>query len=335
MAAAVLVLSALWMTDTSRATASADRRPPTTTHTLRASGGTRPAVTVVLRAGDDDSGSGVAQTEYRIDGGAWRNYQAPKQVLFDGSQASFDRWRHVGPGAFVLRPDGTMRTEGGLGMLWFPIEDFKNISLELEWRDATTEGCCSNSGAFVRFPDPEEAVTPPHVPYRCQTGPALTQAEWVAIYCGHEIQINDGTADPQATGSIYNFKSNDLEQARPKAQGEWNEYRVLVRGAGDYEVIVVRNGEAINQWVNTPGQSSARPGDPPTDDRQWPRGYIGLQNHGDSDIVDFRDVVVRSLSPKAASFIVRGPGRHTVEYRSIDFAGNVEAIRSVDFRIPK
>jgi hypothetical protein len=311
-----------------------DDRPPVTSHALRSEGGERgeaSAVTVVLRAHDERSG--VAKTEYRIDGGRWRRYRAPKQVLFDGTQTSFDRWRHVGPGSFVLMPDGSMQTEGGLGMLWYPVEEFRNISLELEWRDARTDSCCSNSGVFLRFPDPEEAVTAPHVPYECQVGPALTQAEWVAIYCGHEFQINDGTADPQATGSVYNFKERDLEQARPNEQGDWNAYEIRTEGAGDYEVTIVRNGELINLWANTPGQQAARPGDPPTDDRQWPRGYVGLQNHGASDIVEFRNVVVRSLSPKAAAFTVTGAGRHTLEYRSVDFAGNIETTRRAAFRI--
>jgi hypothetical protein len=328
VALALLALSGVAMVNADRSSRSAEGRAPVTSHTLKTGSD---GVTVVLRA--EDAGSGVARTEYRVDGGRWRKYRAPKQVLFDGTEETFNTWRHVGPGSFQLMDDGSMRTEGGLGLLWYPEREFKNISLELEWRDAKTDGCCSNSGVFIRFPDPEEAVTPPHVPYECQVGPALTQAEWVAIYCGHELQINDGTADPQATGSIYNFKSRDLEQAHPNEQGEWNDYEVRTIGGGDYEVTIIRNGVPINRWQNSPGQTAARPGDPPTDARQWAKGYIGLQNHGASDITEFQNVAIRSLVPKDAAFTVSGTGRHTVEYRSVDFAGNVEPTRRISFRI--
>src|SRR6201999_49263 len=68
---------------------------------------------------------------------------------------------------------------------------------------------------------------------------------------------------------------------------------------------------------------------------QFARGYIGLQNHGTSDVIDYRNVRVLPLDEGS----VRGPvevtgnGAHKVEYRSTDGAGNVEATKSVDFTI--
>ena len=88
-------------------------------------------------------------------------------------------------------------------------------------------------------------------------------------------------------------------------------------------------------FENTPGKQSSRSGDPSTTDRQFTRGYIGLQNHGDVDVIDYRNVRVQPLDAGSVQgpVTVSGNGAHTVEYRSTDVAGNVEATKSVDFTI--
>ncbi|MEK8225464.1 family 16 glycoside hydrolase [Oerskovia sp. M15] len=58
---------------------------------------------------------------------------------------------------------------------------------------------------------------------------------------------------------------------------------------------IIRNGVVINEFENTPGQESSRAGDPPTDLRQFDRGFIGLQNHGNADLIEFRDIRVADL----------------------------------------
>ena len=45
---------------------------------------------------------------------AWR-------PIFDGK--SLDGWEHIGPGKMVLE-NGLIRTEGGMGLLWFTREKF-------------------------------------------------------------------------------------------------------------------------------------------------------------------------------------------------------------------
>ena len=93
----------------------------------------------------------------------------------------------------------------------------------------------------------------------------------------------------------------------------------------------------INEFENTPGKQSSRAGDPPTDDRQFEHGYIGLQNHGTSDLTDYRRVSVRDLDDGARTgsgpFTVEGEGAHVVEFRSTDLSGNVEDKSIVDIRI--
>ena len=58
---------------------------------------------------------------------------------------------------------------------------------------------------------------------------------------------------------------------------------------------ILRNGVVINEFDNTPGKQSSRAGDPPTDLRQFTSGFIGLQNHSDTDLMDFQNIRVRAL----------------------------------------
>jgi hypothetical protein len=167
-------------------------------------------------------------------------------------------------------------------------------------------------------------------------GSAATQLAWVAINCGHEIQVNDdpGGGEPQKTGSIYNFRPNNITQSRPGPKGEWTNYEVRVEGQ---QFLIIREGEIINRFNNAIPRISSRGGDAPTAARQFARGFIGLQNHGASDRIRYRNIRVTDLSPGARAgdvpFEVSGRGTHTVEFRSIDWAGNIEQKRSTSFRI--
>jgi hypothetical protein len=83
-----------------------------------------------------------------------------------------------------------------------------------------------------------------------------------------------------------------LAQAGATPKGVWNDYEIRVVGQ---HYTIVRNGVVINEFDNTPGKQSSRAGDPPTDLRQFTSGFIGLQNHGNADLIEIRNVRVRSL----------------------------------------
>ena len=315
---------------------------PETTHALSpapgADGNYAGPVTVTLNA-TDTGGSGLATTEYRIDGGAWQTYDSipAAEAIFDGTQATFDKWKMAPSGSFELRPDGSMRTVGGLGMLWYAERPFGDFSLQFQFREARTDGGWSNGGAFVRFPNPDDvAALPADSPDRPECAGNETSPAWVAIYCGHEIQAHDnpGGGEPQKTGSVYNFAPRNIEQARPAPRGDWSDYEIRVVGQ---TYTIIRDGQVINEFENSPGKQSSRAGDPPTDLRQFTEGYVGLQNHGSSDLIDYRRVNVYDLDEDARTgngpFAVTGDGDHVVEYRSSDLSGNVEAKKSVAFRI--
>jgi PKD repeat protein/glucose/arabinose dehydrogenase/type 1 glutamine amidotransferase len=329
---------------------SVDQRAPTTTAAISPAdpqNGTAP-VTVTLNAAEE--GSGLDRTEYRVDGGPWRMYSTPaaEKWLFDGT--SFNGWEQAPGGSMALRPeDSSMETVGGLGMLWYSAQEFSDFSVKLQYKEVRTDSGWSNGGVFVRFPDPrvplgdrpqtysytfgDDTLTGTHC---SRQGSAATQLAWVAINCGHEIQVNDdpGGGEPQKTGSIYNFRPNNIAQAQPGPKGEWTNYEVRVEGQ---QYTIIREGEIINRFNNAIPRNSSRGGDAPTQARQFAKGFIGLQNHGASDRIRYRNVRVTDLSPGARGggvpFEVAGRGSHTVEFRSIDWAGNIEQKRSTTFRI--
>ncbi|AYY15444.1 DUF1080 domain-containing protein [Actinobacteria bacterium YIM 96077] len=213
------------------------------------------------------------------------------EAIFDGTAESLLGWSQAPGGHFELQDDGTLLSQGGLGMLWYSAEEFDDFSVRLQFRDVAPEGHHANSGVFVRFPDPRTPVE--ERPECGTTGAAETSQAWVAIYCGQEIQIYDGeSGEPQKTGSIYNFDPVGLDDAGATPKGQWNDYEIRVV---DQQYTIIRNGEVINEFDNSPGQESSRDGDPPTDLRQFASGFIGLQNHGNDDLIEFRNIRVREL----------------------------------------
>jgi hypothetical protein len=224
------------------------------------------------------------------------------EVIFDGSRKCFERWRYAGGATMTLQRDGTVRSgpggDPGLGVLWYAARPYGDFVLRLQFRDdATAEGAYANSGVQVRFPAPH-----PPVP-GCPTtfnGNEQNNAGWIAVNCGHEVQINDSPDgppfDPRKTGSIYGFADLNSEQSRPTARGVWNDLEIRVVGQ---HYTVIRNGVTINEYENVPGVPfPGRPNDPGSESRGLV-GYIGLQSHGGpNDIVSFRNIRIRDLSDR-------------------------------------
>ncbi|GGS87235.1 OmpL47-type beta-barrel domain-containing protein [Streptomyces griseoviridis] len=207
------------------------------------------------------------------------------RTIMDGTAGSLARWEQVGGGSFTANGDGSITsgtTTPGMGMLWFPERAYGDFSLKLQWRDDAPGTGNANSGVLVRFPwvhgHPEEP-----------------RPEWVAVKYGHEIQEFDGPAgDLYKTGSVYGFDRVGLAGAGVTQKGTWNDYEIRVV---DQHYSVYRNGVLINEFDNTGGQefSPPRADDPGTDGRRYAAGYIGLQVHGTTDVVSYRDVRIMDL----------------------------------------
>ena len=187
--------------------------------------------------------------------------------LFDGR--SLEGWEHVGPGKFVVE-DGTLRTEEGMGLLWYAGEKFGNCVIRVVYKTGTER---SNSGVYIRIA--EKPKDP-----------------WYAVHHGFEVQVMDHGREDHRTGSIYTFaKAN----ANPAKAGEWNTLEITLK---DSLIKTAINGVPVSQFDS----SSLRPQTTDTtgegDPARGPRpesGYLGLQNHDKNSVVFFKEVSVRPL----------------------------------------
>ena len=221
------------------------------------------------------------------------------ETIFDGSRRCFERWRYTGGASMTLQRDGTLRSgpgAPGLGVLWYAARPYGDFSLKLQFRDDAPEaGARANSGVQVRFPAPNSPV--PGCPETFDGNP-ITDAgapAWIAVNCGHEIQINDDAGgDPRKTGSIYGFKDLDSAASRPVAKGVWSDLEIRVK---KQHYTVIRDGVVINEYENVPGVFlEGRPNDPPSEARGHV-GYVGLQAHGGAnDVASFRNVRIKDLT---------------------------------------
>jgi Domain of Unknown Function (DUF1080) len=184
--------------------------------------------------------------------------------LWDGKD--FTGWQQAGPGKFVIE-NGLLKSEGGMGLLWYTPEKFGNCVIHVVYE---TQKKSDNSGVFIRIP---EKPTEP----------------WMPVNRGYEVQIDDSQDDYHITGVLYSLTK---AMARPGKTGEWNTMEITLDGP---RTIVVLNGVKVTDF--TEGQS-VPPKVKSYEPERGPRpetGYIGLQNHSDSDAVLFKEVAVRSL----------------------------------------
>ena len=187
------------------------------------------------------------------------------QQLFNGKD--LEGWQHVGPGRFVVE-NGQLRTEGGMGLLWYTKQKLSNSVLRVVFHvpEPTKKG---NSGIFIRIP------TEPTEP-------------WMPVNKGYEVQIDYSEDDYHRTGVLYSLTK---AMAKPALE-ELNTMEITLT---DDRTVVTLNGEKVTDY---------KEGDPvPEKKRSWqpdrgPRsaaGYFGLQNHNDKDVVVFKEISVKKL----------------------------------------
>ena len=174
--------------------------------------------------------------------------------LFDG--ATLNGWVQAGPGSFAV-DNGALRTQDGMGLLWYSLAQFRNFELMVDWK-ITQAG--DNSGIFVRFPDPNGD------PFN-------------AVREGYEVQIDDlGSPDGaliHQTGAIYDLEPPLALPANPP--GTWNTY--IIRAVGQTYNVTLNGTSVIADFQ---GNRSTR-------------GFIGLQNHLPKDVVFFRNISITPL----------------------------------------
>jgi hypothetical protein len=190
-------------------------------------------------------------------------FAADPVQLFNGKDLS--GWTMVGPGTFVVE-NGALRTEGGMGLLYYNRQTFGNQTIRIVFK---TAGLRDNSGVVIRMPE-----VPPD--------------PWYGVHNGYEVQIAATGDEWHSTGSLYS-----LAKVKPGAQkpaGEWNTMDIQLDGQ---MTRVTLNGQLVNEF------NGASTDVPPR--KQWyepvrgPRpdsGYIGLQNHDANSKVYFKEISV-------------------------------------------
>ena len=186
--------------------------------------------------------------------------------LFDGK--SLDGWSMVGPGRFVVE-NGMLKTEGGMGLLWYTGRQFANTTIRVVFKTASPN---ANSGVYIRLP--EKPKDP-----------------WYAVHNGYEVQIDAGGDEWHCTGSIYSLSK--VTKRNQKPAGEWNTMDITLEGQ---KTIVWLNGEAIDEFAGI-GHQEVPPREKWFEPVRGPRpdsGYIGLQNHDGRSTVYFKEVAVKT-----------------------------------------
>lgn len=183
--------------------------------------------------------------------------------LFNGKDLT--GWEMVGPGRFVVE-DGMLKTEGGMGLLWYKGQKFGNCTLRVVFKTNSPRG---NSGVYIRLP--EEPKDP-----------------WYAVHNGYEVQIDAAGDEWHSTGALYSLSK--VSKRNQKPAGEWNTMDITLRGQ---KTIVRLNGEVVNEFEGSQQVPERKQWFEPVRGPRPDSGYIGLQNHDAKSTVYFREVSVQ------------------------------------------
>jgi Domain of Unknown Function (DUF1080) len=178
----------------------------------------------------------------------------------------FTGWEHVGPGRFVIE-SGLLKSEGGMGLLWYTPEKLGNGVVRAIYKTNKKD---DNSGVFIRIPEkPTE--------------------EWMPVNKGYEVQIDDSMDDYHITGVLYSLTK---AMAAPGKTGEWNMMEITLDGP---HTVVVLNGVKVTDYREGEPVPPKKARYEPDRGMRPEMGYIGLQNHSNTDTVYFKEVSFRPL----------------------------------------
>jgi hypothetical protein len=193
--------------------------------------------------------------------------------LFDGKDLR--GWKHVGPGGFTVE-HGLLRSYGGMGLLYWADGPLGDCEIKVVYR-MTHEN--DNSGVFIRIP------TEPTEP-------------WMPVNKGYEVQIDNhpelgGEDDYHVTGTLYSLTKPLAKPGKPGP--EWN--TMVIRIEGPHTQVFVNDVKVTDYTEGQPVPDKKLSFEPDRGVRP-DRGWIGLQNHSDKDIVEFKSVAVLSFGPE-------------------------------------
>ena len=201
--------------------------------------------------------------------------------LFDGKDLS--GWQHVGPGSFIVE-HGLLKTQGGMGLLYSTVGPMNDCEIKVVYK---MEHENDNSGVFIRIPS--EPTEP-----------------WMPVNRGYEVQIDNhpelsNEDEYHVTGTLYSLTVPWPSRANPARSG--NTMRDSHRRPANAQVFVndVKVTDYIEGQPVPDKKASYEPDRGPRPDKGW----IGLQNHSDKDIVYFKTIEVLELGTEQQGVVYR------------------------------
>lgn len=190
--------------------------------------------------------------------------------LFNGKDLT--GWKHVGGGSRFVE-NGLLSSKGGMGLLYWTGGKLGNCQIKVVYK---MQKFNSNAGIFVKVPvEPKE--------------------EWMPVFYGYEVQIDNhpetsGEDEYHISGTLYAFTKPKSKPGKPGP--EWNTMLITLDGP---RTIVHLNDELVTDYREGEPVPSRKFDFEPYPGRRPDSGYFGLQNHGDEDVVYFKEVSVRPL----------------------------------------
>jgi Domain of Unknown Function (DUF1080) len=195
--------------------------------------------------------------------------------LFDGHD--LQGWKHVGPGSFTVE-HGLLKTQGGMGLLYSMVGPLSDCEIKVVYR---MEHENDNSGVFIRIPS--EPTEP-----------------WMPVNQGYEVQIDNNEDDYHVTGTLYSLTRALAKPGKPGP--EWN--TMVIRIEGTRTQVFVNDVKVTDYIEGQPVPDKKFPYEPDRGVRP-DKGWVGLQNHSDKDVVYFKTVAVLRLGTEQQGVIYR------------------------------
>jgi len=244
------------------------------------------------------------------------------ELLFDGTEASLNRWRKVGPaGQGFALVDGELVAYGAsdFAILYYAKEAFDDFTLRLQFR--IFDVLRHNSGVFLRVRHPQEPVSASlRARALADHAPIDGNPAWTAVYSGFEVQIDDTARgdlskdfygrrpEPDGlwknrTGAIYKIPAGDFITHLDRYDDAWQHYKpgpALVPGPWfEYEIRVSGDRYTVTLQNLASGGKQRTTVFENTDKERGiatlagrPAGYIGIQSYP-GQTVAFRNIRIK------------------------------------------
>jgi 3-keto-disaccharide hydrolase len=190
--------------------------------------------------------------------------------LFNGKDLT--GWKHVGPGGMTVE-DGLIKSHGGMGLLYWTGGKVGDCVIRVVFRMRDKN---DNSGVFIRIPlEPRE--------------------EWMPVHYGYEVQIDNepeksNEDEYHYTGTLYSLTKPMAKAGKPGP--EWNTMEIILDGP---RTIVSVNGKKVADYTEGQPVPERKFDFEPQRGRRPDKGWFGLQNHSDNDVVFFKEVAMKPL----------------------------------------